>query len=287
MKRILNFFIIIFLFSDVYSQVHGGIYVKENFPMRGVTPYQHIREGDMMWSKKIWRIIDLRQRINHPLYYPTEPQGGFDDRMSLIDLIIYGVKNEGLSIYSPDDPYNEFKIPMTHEELIIRLGGGIDTLPIENLLTNEIEYKPVTKDIKTSEVKEFLVLEGWFRDRKRSVQEVRILGLCPVRCYYREDDIDQENQMKKLIGWVYFPEARRIFSNHQVFNPNNSSEHRTFDDILQKRLFASFIVRIGNTYNNRNINSYTIGLKAILEGEKISENQLRKEYSDFWEQQKL
>lgn len=284
MKRILNFFFIIFLFSDVYSQVHGGIYVKENFPSREVTPYQHIREGDMMWSKKIWRIIDLRQKINHPLYYPTEPQGGFDDRKSLIDLIIYGVKNEGLNIYSPDNPYSEFKIPMTHEELIERLGGGIDSVPIENLETGLIEYKPVPKELRTSEVKEFLVLEGWFIDRKRSVLEARILGLCPVRCYYREDDIDQENQMKKLIGWVYFPQARYIFSKNQVFNPHNSSEHRTFDDIFHKRLFSSFIVKIENTYNNRNINSYTIGLKAILEGEKISENQIRKAYSDLWEQ---
>ena len=23
-----------------------------------------------MWSRKIWREIDLRQKINHPFYYP-------------------------------------------------------------------------------------------------------------------------------------------------------------------------------------------------------------------------
>ena len=30
----------------------------------------HIRESDMIWSTRIWREIDLRQKINLPFYCP-------------------------------------------------------------------------------------------------------------------------------------------------------------------------------------------------------------------------
>ena len=43
-------------------------WIKENTPTRRVVPYTHVREADVMWHKRIWREIDLREKINHPLY---------------------------------------------------------------------------------------------------------------------------------------------------------------------------------------------------------------------------
>ena len=34
-----------------------------------------------MWAKKVWRVIDLKEKMNHKLYYPLEPQ---NDRISLM-----------------------------------------------------------------------------------------------------------------------------------------------------------------------------------------------------------
>ena len=60
-------------------------WVKENTPTRRVIPYTHVREQDVMWHRRIWREIDLREKINHPLYYPTTK---IDDRKSLFDVIL-------------------------------------------------------------------------------------------------------------------------------------------------------------------------------------------------------
>ena len=52
--------------------VLDGAYVREHNPTRKVISYPYLREADVMWARRIWQVIDLRQKINHPLYFPTE-----------------------------------------------------------------------------------------------------------------------------------------------------------------------------------------------------------------------
>ena len=54
------------------SNVLDGVYVQEHIPTKRVVQYQHLREADVMWAKRIWRVIDLREKMNHKLYFPLE-----------------------------------------------------------------------------------------------------------------------------------------------------------------------------------------------------------------------
>ena len=57
--------------QDVLStEDMNSIYKKEIHSTKIVQRYTPLREADVMWSRKIWREIDLRQKINHPFYYP-------------------------------------------------------------------------------------------------------------------------------------------------------------------------------------------------------------------------
>ncbi len=47
-------------------------YLKEHILTKRLIPYEHVREADVIWSKRVWRRIDLREKINHPLYYPFD-----------------------------------------------------------------------------------------------------------------------------------------------------------------------------------------------------------------------
>jgi hypothetical protein len=59
--------------SDAQVQtVLDGAFVKEHNPTKKVISYPHLREADVMWATRIWRVIDLREKINHPLYYPAD-----------------------------------------------------------------------------------------------------------------------------------------------------------------------------------------------------------------------
>ena len=52
-----------------------------------------VREADIFWSRKIWRVIDLREKMNLPLYYPTVE---IDGRKNLISLLLYGLEEDSI-----------------------------------------------------------------------------------------------------------------------------------------------------------------------------------------------
>jgi len=109
--------------------------------------------------------------------------------------------------------------------------------------------------------------------------EIRILGMCPVRFYTKEgnDEIQRSQAF-----WIYFPEARNIFANHEVFNPYNDANRISFDDIFHKRKFSSYIIGESNVYDNRRIIDYAQGFYSLLEAERVKQELFELEH-DMWE----
>lgn len=278
MKKLLFLIYVVGISLSINAQVNDGVYEKEHVPSRKPIPYPFLREADVMWSKKIVRCLPLREKLNHPLYYPTEQMG---TRMSLTNLIMYGVSNEGLTAYDAmvDD---KFTVPLTKAQINQNFGAGMDTVSILNEQTGIEERQPIEKPAILSEVKRILMKEEWFFDRQRSVLEVRIIGLTAIREYYRKEDVEKEEVLLKKVFMVYFPEARRLFASHEVFNEKNDAERRTFDDIFFKRKFSSFITQESNVYDDRGINEYKVGLQAMLEAEKVKYWIFNFEH-DMWE----
>jgi gliding motility associated protien GldN len=103
--------------------------------------------------------------------------------------------------------------------------------------------------------------EDWFFDKQKSVLEVRILGM-GIYTY------DEEKEAPKEQFWVYFPSCRKFFAKHEVYNPKNDSERRTFEDIFWKRQFASVITKETNVFD-RQISEYSKGIDALLESDRI------------------
>lgn len=284
MKKILVISFILFAFvfipeTNVQAQVLDGIYEKENIPSRRPAPYKFLRESDVMWQKRVWRVIDYREKINHKLYYPTTRIG---DRMSLIDLLLWGINTEGLTAYGTDD--DRFTQPITRAQIDEAFGAVEETIEYADENGNMVQTK-IKNEIVSSDVKQLIVKEDWFFDKQHSMMEVRIIGVCPVRFYTKEDEmsVDEEAEIRKSpVFWIYFPEARRILANHEIFNANNDSERRTFDDIFFKRFFNSIIVRETNVYDDRGIQDYSLGIQTLLEAEKIKKK-ISDIEQDLWE----
>ena len=114
------------------------------------------------------------------------------------------------------------------------------------------------------------------------MMEVRIIGLCPIRVYYKPEDLSREEIQYKKLFWVKFPEAREILAQKEVYNPFNDAERRSYDEIFHKRYFDGFVVQESNVYNNRMIQQYTLGVETLLESERVEDWIYRYEH-DLWE----
>ncbi len=253
-----------------YEEVH----VKSDQPM----PYPYIREADVMWSKIIWRKVELTEKMNHLLALPTEPAEGYK---SLIDVLLDGIQNQGLNAYkaSADDAGQEFDDWISVKEIVKIMGGGYDTVlnEVEEGWDTQIVYSPM----QSSEIKSYLFKELWFFDKQRSVLDVRLIGICPIRVYDVYDNSGNKRTKVKKTFWVNYNEARPLLAKAPVYMPYTDVKAYTYDDLLQQRFFSSYIFMESTPYR-RPISAYEQGLEVLLEAQRI-ENEIFNYEQDLWE----
>jgi gliding motility associated protien GldN len=257
--------------SVLGDQPLDGVYKREHVPTRKPIPYVSLREADVTYKRRVWRILDLREKINLPLYFPVRETNGM---RSLADLLYRAVTEEvSLRVYS--NGADDFSIEVTPTE-VKKITNKTYERTVPSLVDPSIDSTVViTEEFSPSRVKKFLIKEEWFFDRQRSVLDVRILGICPL---YENEDKDKGDTP---LFWIYFPEARTLLAQYDIFNRSNPAERRSFDDIFWKRQFSSYIVKEENVYD-RSINEYKKGMDALLESQRIKEEIINFEH-DLWE----
>mgnify|MGYP003958726019 FL=1 len=284
MRNIVLIIISLICFSQNAStqDILDGAYekdIRDGGKERMIQPYQHVREADVMWSTKIERIIDLREKMNQVFYYPLLP---INDRQNLIDVLMQAINEGTITAYGNATIDDEFQSPMSPSEVeMIGILQG-EKMSVEELFDPDTQeyYLDTTYNIfERHEVKKYRIKEEWFFDKQRSIMEVRIIGICPVIERKNEDGVYTG---ETSLFWVYFPEARKILSKAEVFNHRkNDAARLTYDDIFHKRFFSSRIVKESNKYD-RKISEYKEGIDALLEAEKIKEEIFNIEH-DLWE----
>jgi gliding motility associated protien GldN len=288
-KSFLNIIFIISLLiscNDVLSQVftpgdfNDGIYVKENSQNKKPIPYTSLRESDVQWSKRVWRKIDLREKINQPLYYPIDVVSG---KTSFLQLVINALlsNNPEEKIWAfKDDEFKEIKDTAAIRKFAMcQPTDSTDSEVVDPVTGNTTIVKVLGAARPTwlyEELKGVYIKEDWFFDKQKSVMESRIIGIgfeLPVNCE-KLDFVDVQ-------FWIYFPQLRPHLAKTEVYNTKNDAERRTFDDIFWKRQFNSTIIRESNVYD-RGIETYAKGIDALLENERIKYDLFKYEH-DFWQ----
>ena len=255
--------------------VLDGPYIKENTKTQRVVPYTHLREADIMWARRVWRVIDLREKINHSLYYPTEP---INDRKSLFDVIKQALLIDGsITAYDPgpllqDD---EFRKPLLTSELK-EIFTRYDTVYVEDV-NGDLVPSVQEQTLESRNIMMYRLKEDWVFDKQRSKLDIRITGVAPMREVKGEDG---EIRGYAPIFWLYYPELRYVLVNWDVFNRENDAERRSFENVFWTRQFNSYITKWSNVYD-RQIVEYKQGIDALLEGEEIKAELFNFEH-DLW-----
>lgn len=261
------------------SAVMDGAYATKDFLNNKVTPYPFLREADVMYRKRIWREIDVREKMNKFLTYP---------RGSLIDILVDKIKAGELTAYSPipvnsKDNGDEFKSPYKSlNDFNKALGGGKETVQVADINNPGVMHdKTVEKNFDGGSVVAYRIKEDWIFDKQRSVFEPRILGIAPV--------VAQLNTAGDTIGtraifWVYYPEARNVLSHAQVYNRQSDGTNLSYDDVFIKRMFSSYIIKESNPddISIKNYANIKNPLDALFESERAKKDLMNYE-SDLWE----
>lgn len=249
-----------------------GKQTKEKIAADNDSPlaYGYIDDRDILWSKVVWEFVDLNQKINLPYYFPIDTANISNDRRSLFDTLLKGIRKGDINnIYS--DSFFTSKITNSEidEKLVnIRLNG---------------DY-PDTFRIQTQDIEGYMMKGMWYFDKRMGELKYRLLALAPMGkdvLTLGLPDIEDEELYE--LFWVFYPSARNILHKAKVFNPKNVSQPISYDHLLNARRFSSVIVREENMYGNRKIADYIRGnsLFQLLEADRIKES-IRDKEIDMW-----
>lgn len=286
MKRIEVILLGLFLFlsPSVFAQVvdepednSDGFYTKESEVIENnkkAFDFPYVREADVVWAHRVWRVIDFKEKINQVFYYPLGIDPKNQGRRNLYNVLDIALKEGRIRAFEDD---------MFSKEITDWEGwkASFATKSTTTVWEEDIDGNPqeVEKEITVGEIREdealFLrIKEDWFIDRSRSVEDVRIIAFTLV--------IQQEKGPVAL-GWIRYndPEVRELLANSEVYNMDNDRARRSYDDIFRKRLFSSYIIRESNDFN-RNIEQYASGIDAMMESQRI-EDYLFEMEEDMWE----
>ncbi|MEO1434676.1 MAG: gliding motility protein GldN [Bacteroidota bacterium] len=244
---------------------HDSPYDEELMAARMPLPYDHIREADVLWEKRIWRLIDSRELMNKSFSYPDRP---------LINIFLEAAERGDITLYNPID--DKFTTPMTYSQLEERISTR-DTVPIYSPDTDEMTYKIVTNDLNPDDIIRWRVKEVWLFDEETSTMVVRILGIAPLI-----QELDDFGNLKYEVPlfWAYYPHCRQILAREKSFVPGNDKSLFSWEDRFESRYFASLIVKESNVYDRR-IQDYKSGVDRIHESERIK-NELFNREQDSW-----
>ena len=236
----------------------------------GPIPYGYIDDRDVLWSKVVWEFVDLNQKINLPYYFPIDTTNISNDRRSLFDTLIKGIKQGKIK-----DAYSDsfFTSKITKSEIDTRL----TSIREQNGYTDTIR-------LQTQDVEGYMLKGMWYFDKRHGELKYRLLALAPMGKDVQTIGVaDIEDDSLYELFWIFFPSAREVLHDAKVFNPKNASQPISFDHLLNARRFSSVIVREENIYGNRAIADYVRGnsLFQLLEANKIKEN-IRNKEMDMW-----
>ncbi|MDR3329064.1 MAG: gliding motility protein GldN [Prevotellaceae bacterium] len=265
-----------------------GLLSKKSVTLRDPVPYPIVREADIVWSKRIWRTVDLREKVNLPLFYPTDE---LMLRRSLVQTLVDAIRNEDIRAFDPDED-DEFTTLLPASELSKRFDAVDKQMSREKLDGSGDTTITIRGKYNWEEVRELLVKEDWFFDKHYSRLMVRVVGICPIRVYKKvlntkggdeEEETGDEELQKKPLFWIHYDESRKVLAQAAAYLPNNDASVISFDDIFNERRFSSYITKESNVYNNRSIPSYiNNGYDALLESEKVKNHIITWEH-DLWE----
>ena len=247
--------------------------------------YGYVDDRDILWSKNEWETVDNDERVNFPLYYPTDTIGIGLDRRSLYHVLMKNIANGKLTEVYTDSYFTEKR---TLDDLTATLSKvdttdyGYDQLNAGEQISAEYINQ---RDLSAADIEEYRIKGIWYFDKRQGELKYRLLGIAPVApdVNFIDDESVDPGENKVELFWVWYPAARQILHEAKVYNQRNSARPITFDALLNARRFNGVIYKEDNVHGDREIDDYVFdnALFQLLEAKRIKEV-IRDREQDMW-----
>ncbi|MBN8676373.1 MAG: gliding motility protein GldN [Chitinophagales bacterium] len=250
---------------------------KSNLTARTPLDYEHLRWDDALFAEKVWRELDLREKMNQVFRYDAQGDNGSE---LFINMLLKAVNTGQVTAFSDE----RFTTPMTMTEIQQLTVGSADTVAKTDVNdpSKVIEYVVTRSSFDGKSVMKLRIKEEWVFDREASRMFVRILGLAPLKSILGPDGKERGSS---VMFWVYYPDLRPMLAKSEVYNPKNMGQSRqTWEELFESRMFSSYIVKstIDNAANKTLKQIYPRDpILALLEGDNIKDKIFNYE-QDLW-----
>lgn len=251
--------------------------VKERTPL----PYEHIREDDAVYRQRLWREIDVHEKMNLPFSYKADDDNG---NQRFINILLGAIKSGELTAFSPID--DRFTTPVTLKEITEQLVGKPVVQSIPDWAQDPDGSKGIMKDttiinmFNPDDIEKYWIKEDVVFDKESSRLHVRILGVAPLKTIKNADGSFRD---VTPLFWVYYPDMRPLLARYEAYNGKNYGARLSWEELFESRMFSSRIIK--STIDNPGdmmIASYIKDpILRLLEGENIKEKVFNYE-QDLW-----
>ena len=252
--------------------------INERTPL----PYEYLRADDALYNERVWREIDIREKINQVFRYKSQDDNG-DQRF--INILVNAVRSGKVTAFNGDDDRFTTPLDSAQFEKAISGGGTCDTIPVYCLddPTKICKYTVVCNNINPDDVVKFRLKEDWVFDRESSRMFCRIIGIAPLKTILSVDKKTERGATP--LFWIYYPDLRPILVKYEVYNSKNMGQSRmTWEELFESRMFGSYVVKttLDNPQNKFLRNYFPNNqILALLEGDNVKEKIFNFE-QDLW-----
>jgi len=240
--------------------------------------YEFLRLDDALYAEKVWRELDLREKMNQTFLYKGQEDNG---DQQFISILLKAVQDGKVTAFEDE----RFTTPLSLDEVGKRASGGSnDTIPITDIndMSKVVKLKVVKKAFNPEDIKKFRLKEEWIFDRESSRMVCRIIGIAPLKTEFVEGT--RKELGSSVMFWVYYPDLRPTLARYEVYNSKNMGAQRmTWEELFEARMFSSYITK--STLDNPGNKTIRMMIKdpilALLEGDNIKERIFNYE-QDLW-----
>jgi len=266
------------------------------------------RTDDVVWSRVIYRIIDMRYKQNYQLYFPTNP----DDPKywSLFRLIMDAVvngrttldgKQEYLTLYSANTHglkplINDTNIIARNKDMQVTfnvrpMGEIVDTddpdefMVLYDSINNKLTLNTYGFPGYVRNQLKYLTMEIVFFDKHTSRFYQKIMAIAPLHSKMADGIKDPfENLSTQVRFWILFDELRPFMARKYMIPSNNSSKRMTFDNFFSEHLYTSYIVGDDNIFDRMIVQGQEVLTEEFVhrDQDRIF-NELLNTELDLWE----